>query len=53
VLSGMWSLMRASHSEAGLPPAELLLDELGGDGVAFEESGEDSPAEKAHQERGV
>jgi hypothetical protein len=39
--------------EAGMPPAEQLLDELGGDGMAIEEAGEDPLAEKAHQERGV
>ena len=36
-----------------MPPAEQLLDELGGDGMAIEEAGEDPIAEKAHQERGV
>jgi putative ABC transport system permease protein len=36
-----------------MPPAEQLLDELGGNGMAVEEAGEDSLAEKAHQERGV
>jgi hypothetical protein len=36
-----------------MPPAEQLLDELGGDGMAIEEAGEDSLPEEAHQERGV
>jgi hypothetical protein len=36
-----------------MPPAEQLLDELGGDGMASEKAGEDPVAEESHQERGV
>jgi hypothetical protein len=39
--------------EAGMPPAEQLLDELVGDGVSVEQAGEDSLAEQSHQECGV
>jgi hypothetical protein len=46
---------RLAHvsGEAGMSPGQELVDELRGDGVSLEESGEDPLAEEAHEEGGV